>query len=176
MTVEPPNHPTNPSTVMITTPLLSLVSGLIILGWSGMPIYRSLTSWFWPTTEGLVQTTQVSRNHSREAQTRRKPFYFTVQYQYTVNSADYVNDRHHFATFSDETIAQSGFVSYEAAQAALQQTFPSNQTVAIYYQPGNPELSVLQPGFHYKTSITLALITGLLAYGGYGLLQWSQQQ
>lgn len=157
-------------------PVLSLISGLVILGLAGLPIYRSLTSWFWPAVEGQIQSAQVLRNISREAQTRRKPFYYTVSYQYMVDGVDYSGRRAHFEAFRSDEIVQSGFVSYEAANEAVNTEHPPNGKVTVYHHPGNPQLAVLKPGFTTRTYIVMALITGLFFYGGYGLIQWSQNR
>lgn len=91
----------------------------------------------WPTADGTVLKGRIETRSGggHAGGTRYKAL---IVYAYTVSGERYVGDRRHFC---DRTLRKR-----KDAQAVLNM-FPPETPVTVHYDPENPSLSVLEPGY-----------------------------
>lgn len=118
-------------------PLLSLFIGgfLFLLGILISDLPTMFTSPGWPTTEGEIITRTLGgvkfEEYDGDFYTKIEAF---IRYQYIVNEVTYTS------TSIDATDAL-----YHPYDVAVR--YPEGKMVTVYYNPRNPYLSVLEPGF-----------------------------
>jgi hypothetical protein len=99
---------------------------------------------FHPSVRGTITLSQV-REDSRE-----ETFEFVVQYTYEVDGQTYQGDRYRHSTWTSD---DSGEVE------ALVARFPEGSPVEVFYRPGEPSDSLLEPGLHGDDLMELLLLT-----------------
>lgn len=149
-----------PSFVITAIGLAFLAIGLgALYGWRKMRAARK-ASRAWPATQGRVTATRVNvvekdmtavdeRPGVRRVSTRYVP---EVTYEYAAGPTSYSNNR---LTFGTKLMSQS-----EAAQVVAQ--YPVQREVTVYYDPGQPQSSVLERRDVYGCWPVVALLAGLL--------------
>jgi hypothetical protein len=122
----------------------------------------------WPSTVGLVDSSKVVCKTSR-VETTTTRYYPKVSYKYTVKENNYTSKRITFGGIGPKT--------YENAES-IASKYSSGKTLPIYYDPGSPALSVLEPGNPpslIKVIFGTAVLTFVgLFFGSFGW-QWSQE-
>lgn len=106
--------------------------GLGIWGWGVLTNAR--TSEAWPTVEGRVVRSEVDHSTDSEGGDSYLP---QIDYTYTLDGMQYENDRVRFGENS---------YSFRRQAEAEVERYPVGRRVDVYYEPGNPENSVLEPG------------------------------
>lgn len=106
--------------------------GLGIWGWGVLTNAR--VSEGWPTVEGRVVRSEVDHSTDAEGGDSYTP---EIEYEYTVDGLEYENNRVRF-----------GENSYSSRRRAEEETgrYPVGRRVEVYYEPGDPDNSVLEPG------------------------------
>jgi hypothetical protein len=122
---------------------LVIGAGLAYWGWNILQDARASSSW--PTAEGLVTNSEVSHSSDAEGGDTYSP---EVTYTYTVRDSLYENNTIKF-----------GENAYDSRRTAdrIAASYPSGKTVTVYYDPENPDRSVLEPGVSAGSYIVLGI-------------------
>ena len=134
----PPNQSLAPPRQVGWFLWIFIIAGMGILGAGVWNLVRSVRSESWPTAPGLVLSSRMEQHHSHKGGTS---YSASIGYDYVVA-----------ATHFDGTRVAFGSMSASAAYArAILDRFPVGKTVPVYYSPGDPQDSVLEPGIHGGT-------------------------
>ncbi|MFU8828079.1 MAG: DUF3592 domain-containing protein [Phycisphaerales bacterium] len=93
--------------------------------------YPQVRSWFWPTTPGLVEVSEI-----RQARAGGIPV--QVSYSYRVNGREYSSSRR---SIVDQSFYDIRFAIEEADR------YPVGQVVTVSYNRRDPGLAILEPGY-----------------------------
>jgi hypothetical protein len=117
--------------------------GLTIWGWTILQNARASASW--PTADGVVMRSEVTRSTDSEGGDSYSP---EVTYSYNVNNTNFVNDMIKF-----------GENSYSSRRKAdeIAGNYPVGKNVTVYYDPEKPERSVLEPGVSAGSFIVIGI-------------------
>jgi hypothetical protein len=127
--------------------------GVSIIGFGVYTMVRSLRCAAWPTTEGVVQKTEMKRSHSSEGSDTFSP---DITYSYQVAGTNYKSTRLAFGAMSSST---------DYAQGVLNR-YPVGRKVPVHYSPDDPKLAVLETGIHGGTWVCFGV------GGGFVLMGW----
>jgi len=131
-------------TALLTGGIFCLVgAGLALWGWSILQNARASASW--PTAEGRVTSSQVDHSTDAEGGDSYQP---EVTYQYMVDSLSYENST---IKFGENSYGNRRTAEEIAAR------YPVGRSVAVYYDPGQPGRSVLEPGVSAGSYIVLGI-------------------
>jgi hypothetical protein len=133
--------------------------GLGLLGYMAVSTWYSFDSIGWPVTEGRVLSSKVV-THTGGGNTRNSNYVPRIDYEYTVGDRRYTGDRLAFGF---------GNRSPQAAKAAVRR-FRPDRRVRVFYDAGNPERSVLMPGF--RGNLWLGWLAGFLFLAAAFLTRW----
>ncbi len=124
--------------------------GLGIWGWGVLTNARASEAW--PTVEGRVVRSDIDEQFDEEGDS----YVPQIDYEYTVDGLEYENDRVRF-----------GQNSYSSRRRAEEETgrYPVGRRVEVYYEPGNPENSVLEPGASLGSYLGVSLGAMFLVIG-----------
>lgn len=162
----PPPDPTGPAPAekpagpasKFESPWYMVLAGVVILGLGGKAAYwvvgdtwRGVASPTWETTQGTVVQSGLGQAYSSRVGAK---YSLAVVYRYSVDGREYENDRLSFPEWS-----ASGSESYYRKQ--LESKYPLGGSCTVYYNPGNPAESCLEPG----PSILFIVVMGPLAIG-----------
>jgi hypothetical protein len=105
----------------------------VFVGWASLALVRSVMASHWPTAPGEVLISRVE-SHPGKGGATYEPY---IRYRYPVGDRKYVNDRCDFlgGSASDGNYAER-----------LVAAHPQGSAVAVYYNPADPNSSVLTPG------------------------------
>ena len=107
----------------------SFIATIII----GSGIIADIGTSNWEPVDGVVKSSGVSSSTDGEGGTT---YCLYVSYQYTVNGKTYDGDR---VSYSTENSCNSWSKNAD-------DDYPEGKEITVYYDPGNPSESVLQPG------------------------------
>ena len=126
---------------------LLLVGGLIVVR-CGLTLHVAHDTLHWPATQGVVtQAEFIPGSHGMVPRTSR------LEYRYSIGVTDYTGDR----------------VSWADTREAGWSRYTAGQSVPVYFNPEQPEQSVLQTGTDRWTHVQLG-IGVVLALAGLGVL------
>ena len=122
--------------------------GLVVLCFVGSNLILSQKSYQWSSAMGKIENSQVkevSNPHGGRQYTKKKnsrgvlePAYSaSIDYRFTVNNVQFVGERVDFG------LTRKDF--YDDANELVSR-YPRGADVRVYYDPENPEESVLEPG------------------------------
>lgn len=161
----------------LTTPQMFLTSVVfaiwIVIGSIGTVAYFQQILPFrgsesWPSTAGKVVSTDVRISTSRKGS---HSYFPQVNYSYRVNGMDYTSDRQRINSPKMGTPAE--------AEAYLRD-YPTGKQLKVYYDPGLPEQSLLQPGIQTVDYAIALLPAGTTLLGLIGWLftfrRWRRQR
>jgi hypothetical protein len=162
---------TTPSQLRITL----LFSGILTLGGVALVLFGisflkdANASKTWPVASGKVQSTRPQRNTS--SRKYNPTYHYAVTYGYEVDGSSFTNDRY---SLGDGPTASKRFQSKSEAIAAARKDYPVGQAIDIYYDPAEPNSSVIKPGVGFGTLVPLVMGCIFLP-SGIGLLILSMQ-
>ena len=105
----------------------------------------------WPTTEGLMQVSQVNSSQERDSDGYTRTMYFVkLKYSYEVNGTKYTADKYEFS--SSKSTSRN-----EYAEIAKQ--FPVGSTTTVYYNPEDFGDAVLKPGVPFILNLVTWIFT-----------------
>jgi hypothetical protein len=105
-------------------------------------VQQAVASEKWPTTPGLVVSSETTRDVSPETRKSRASVTFDTKtvIRYAVSGREYTTDILHFG----QTLG-----SGDKSDAALQRLrYPAGKEVTVSYNPANPATAVMKPGLH----------------------------
>ena len=133
-------------------------AGVVLMAWGGYEIKGSRESGSWPSVQGTISSSSVSKRTSRGSDHRtRTTYYPKVGFQYQVDGRRYTSSRIAFGT------GESGGSAKWARKVV--NTYPVGKTVAVYYNPQDPQYGVLESGFTWRSLIVLLAGIAFFAAG-----------
>ncbi len=90
----------------------------------------------WLGTSAVIASSNIRRDWDKNKGTPKTQYWFEVQYNYEVDQKPYLGERYAFhgnPSFKTKTEAQK-----------LLEEFPIGKTITIFYQPDNPQESVIK--------------------------------
>lgn len=144
-----------------------LLLGLGVSYYGYRLIRRARASSEWPAARGQIESSAVDVEKERERDSDGNVHYDTkyvprIVYRYQVEGTDYYGEQLSYGSTS------SGNASWAYR---IRDQYPPGTEVSVYYDPGNPQEAVLQPGAKWTTYIVLgigvlfALTGGLILTG-----------
>ena len=134
-------------TALFTGGIFLLIgAGLAYWGWNILQSARASASW--PTVEGVVTESDVSYSTDAEGAESYSP---EVTYRYQINDVLYENNTIKFG--------ENAYGSRRRAEQ-IAATYPVGKGVTVYFNPDQPDRSVLEPGVSGGSYIVLCI--GLL--------------
>lgn len=136
------------------------VAGFVVLVFGFLQFQKARESSGWPTVIGTVVSSEVemkrtTRDAGRDIRITYRP---DVEYAYSVNGTDYTSDK-----FAIQTVQHK---NPRAAENDLV-PFPVGGDVTVYYDPTNPDSSVLRPGATLVNYLIMLLVgVGMIVGGG----------
>lgn len=141
--------------------LVALI-GAVGLFLSGRDLLRGRSSASWPTTQGEVVFAQIESHMSTDSDGDSSMTYGAkIVYNYQVGGQQFTGDRHRFS--------QASTSSARRAQETVNR-YPVGSMVTVYYDPNNPQLSVLEPGTGAGGIIVPVITLAMLIFGLYKLV------
>ncbi len=143
----------------------SLILGgavLILVGIRNLWLAQNSTAW--PTVQGVILVSELKYD---DETTEAK-----IEYEYVVNSR----------RMEGKGVSYGDYGSSDSRHARdILLKFPKGKEVLIYYQPSNPERSVLEPGFNYGClglpliGLFLLIAAGLVVFIAPNMLAWVER-
>lgn len=130
-------------TLALMAVFLAVGVGLSIWGWSILQNARASANW--PTAEGEIIASEVTRSSDSEGGDSYSP---EVTYRYTVE-----NQQHESYTIK---FGENSYSSRRRAET-IAETYPVGRDVTVYYDPEQPGRSVLEPGVTGGSYIVLGV-------------------
>jgi len=118
---------------------------LLFDGLTGVPAVRQAFAMRFSSTEGTIITSEVTEHDGDDGTT----YGVKVSYSYSVGDQDYMGDRYRYATSSS-----SGSWARRVVNA-----LPPGTKVRVYYDPANPQNSLLKPGIAGSDLFQLMFMT-----------------
>jgi len=125
----------------------------------------------WPYVEGRVISSEMEIDRDSDSEGTSVTYSAEVMFEYEVAGVVYSANRVSFG--------QYGSSSPGHARKILNK-YPADEAVKVYYDPANPEVSVLEPGVTFSTYL---LLIGGLVFIFFGALflfivnkHWSSQE
>jgi cell division protein YceG involved in septum cleavage len=148
-------------TVFIATGIGVSLSGV-------MTIMNGRTSSSWPSVKGTIIASGVSSERKRETTTQRAYISSDAAliYQYQVNGRAYSSGKIRIGDFA--------FRSGSRAKEIVSK-YPEGKKVIVYYNPKNPEITVLEPGMP-RGSLLFVGVGLLCVFGGLGAMRSAFRQ
>ncbi len=140
------------------------IAGLLIIGGGSASVFgfelveEAISARNWQTTEGYVKNVKLVRETRGKRQITTH--HLSITYGYIVEQTAYTNDRY---SFGEGKVASERFRSRSQAIATKNQ-YPANSKIIVYYNPDNPNASVLKRELEFTTFIPVIL--GLLVCSG----------
>ena len=138
---------------------LAVALGIAVFGFLSLrTLVHALDSPDWPQVLGSVRSAEVKRGCGRQ----RNSYEVAVRYDYSVHGLEYHGTRVDFGR---------GYCGSEAGAKALSQSFAPGAAVKVYFDPAQPERSVLLAG---KVDWLMIIEVGLylLAVGVFLAVPW----
>ncbi|MCB8944514.1 MAG: DUF3592 domain-containing protein [Ardenticatenaceae bacterium] len=130
-------------TIGVAFIFLLVGGGLCFWGWNILQDARASASW--PTAVGLITRSEVTESTDAEGGDSYSP---EVTYTYQVNSLSYVGNRIKFG--------ENSYNSRNRAQE-IAANYPVNKEITVFYEPTQPDNSVLEAGVSSGSYIVLAI-------------------
>ncbi|MBN2143114.1 MAG: DUF3592 domain-containing protein [Candidatus Aureabacteria bacterium] len=131
--------------------LLIFFGALAFLNKAKEELYYAYKSYFWLETQGKIISSSVEAGSEGDKKIIR--YIPKIKYEYIVSNRKRVHDRIRFAS---EAGKQSEAEKYL-------KKYPVGKLIQVFYDRGNPEQAVLEPGMTLS-AVTDALIGGFLAF------------
>ena len=131
---------------------LLIVIGAIVLLAGAWTLFRGLSCEHWPSTEGIVETSQV---HDSNSGRHGRTYSAHIIYSYHVGGTGYIGDRLCFGSMSSSSSYAGGIVN----------RYPVGKKVSVYYSPNDPQLAALEPGPHGGVAICFGVGTVFILFG-----------
>lgn len=140
-------------------PIFAIIGLLLLVLW-GIPTARNAAkSGGWPSVEGSIRLSEMTTNYDNQDG--------SVSYSAKVLYAYSVNDTEH----TGSTIAFGDYGSSDPAHAGgIVSRYPVGSKTLVYYDPGDPNTSVLEPGATWSSFVGIIAGIIFLAIGVFGFV------
>ncbi len=123
-------------------PLIFIVVGGSVLFVGLRGLVRAKASVDWPNTQGEIVESSVDRRRSSGSNGSSTTYHAEILYEFSVDGT----------TFNGSRVAYGDYGSSNPSHARrIVNNYPEGKRVTVYYMPGNPEESLLEPGVQAKT-------------------------
>jgi len=117
--------------------------GLTYWGWNILQDARASAAW--PAADGVVTRSEVTRSTDSDGGDSYSP---EITYTYTVNNEQLANKTIKFG--------ENSYSSRKKAEG-IANSYPVGKNVTVYYDPQQPEKSVLEPGVSAGSYIVIGI-------------------
>ncbi|BBO76640.1 hypothetical protein DSCW_40570 [Desulfosarcina widdelii] len=123
-------------------------AGIVLMAWGVYEIKGSRESGNWPSTQGTITSSGVSKRTTRDSNHRNRTTYTPkVNFQYQVDGRQYTSSRIAFGT------GDTG--GSEKWARKVVNKYPVGKTVTVHYKPQDPQYGVLESGITWRSIIFL---------------------
>jgi hypothetical protein len=136
------------------------VTGATMTFFGGWGLLRANASKGWPTAKGRVLEPAVEESSTTDTKGRSSSSYhIRMLYEFTVDGTDFTGKR----------VAYGDKIGRETSRYASDVTrrYPAGKRVTVYYKPGNPKVSLLEPGVKGQTFIVPSIGLFLFLIGAF---------
>jgi Protein of unknown function (DUF3592) len=118
-----------------------LLLGGWIFGLGARNVWRALASPAWPTSPGIVVSSETGSHVTTDRRTRTNTRMYSadIRFKYQANGRDYTTDTLHFG----QTVGSGDSSDAELRHAR----YPVGAAVAVSYNPKDPSIAAVEPGF-----------------------------
>jgi hypothetical protein len=134
--------------------------GVFCILWAFIEFREGQQSLSWPVAEGIVYSAHIETHHDDEGGVSYSP---RIAYHYSVTSNTYSGNRIRAVKGTD-----AAGRNYSKTKLLVDSHQPGS-TVRVFYNPNQPESSVLVPG---SVGRTLGLLVGGVIFSGFSLCIW----
>jgi hypothetical protein len=132
-------------------------AGIVLMAWGGYEIKGSRESGSWPSVQGAITSSGMSKRTTRDSNHRKRTTYYPkVGFQYQVDGRNYISSRIAFGT------GDTG--GSEKWARKIVDKYPAGKTVTVYYNPQDPQYGVLESGITWRSIIFL--LAGIVFFAG----------
>lgn len=122
-------------------PLLFILVGASVLFLGLRGLVRAKASVDWPNTQGEIVESSVDRRRSSGNDGSSTTYHAEILYEFSVDGT----------LFNGSRVAYGDYGSSNPSHARrIVNNYPKGKSVTVYYMPGNPEESLLEPGVKAK--------------------------
>lgn len=151
--------------------LLFVLGGLTILVYSISLMYKSISSYTWPSCIGKIITSEVHQKKDIKGGRMEKVYTAHVVYEYKINDLLYTNDRIFWAEYSSEI---------KSIMQNIVDRYPVGKEVFVYYDPNKPQNAILERNINWVTIASLFIglifiIVGIIGFKYWDLLNKTQE-
>lgn len=122
-------------------PPILILAGIIVAAFGANKVWLGYQSSHWPQVQGIVRTSTVEESFKTEksgnGSKRYRVYEATLTYDYRVDGRDFTGDRISFG---------HGPTRNKHPMQSYVDRLPVGSEVIVFYQPENPDRSVLIPG------------------------------
>lgn len=123
-------------------------AGIVMMAWGGYEIKGSRESGSWPSVQGAITSSRMSKRITRDSDHRKRTTYYPkVGFQYQVDGRKYTSSRIAFGT------GDTGGSAKWARKVVNK--YPVGKAVTVYYNPQDPQYGVLESGITWRSIIFL---------------------
>ena len=140
--------------------IVLVILGLTLIIFGVQFISEAEDSSNWPSVEGTVQSVSVKRKLDTQNSNRTTRYFYTVNYRYEADGKQRTASRF---SLGDGNRAGKMYRELDEAQKAANLAYPRGSKITVYYNPSDPDSTVIQPGKNWGTYVPL--IIGLLFAG-----------
>mgnify|MGYP000859453594 CR=1 FL=1 len=122
-------------------PFAIILAGVLAVINGARDLNRAKASVNWPVSQGVIVESKVSTSrlrHTTGRHGRSTSYRARIRYQFEVDGKEIIGKHIAYGEI---------FYSRKAAVKRVNQ-YPESSSVNVYYMPGHPEVSVLEPGVH----------------------------
>ena len=130
------------------------MAGVVLMAWGGYEIKGSRESGSWPSTQGTITSSGMSKRTTRDSNHRtRISYYPKVAYRYQIQGRPYTGSRIEFGgeRGGDQKWAQK-----------IVNKYPAGKKVDVYYNPQDLQYAILEAGFTWSS--LLIFLSGILFF------------
>jgi hypothetical protein len=105
----------------------------------------------WPTTEGVIDYSQVGSAQERDSDGYMRTMYFAqLKYSYKVNGSQYSSDKYEISKY--RSTSRDSFVE-------IVKQYPAGSNVTVYYNPKDFNEAILKPGVPFLLNLMTWIFT-----------------
>lgn len=119
-------------------------------------VSRGVKSNSWPTVEGVIAVSRIAEGTDPDGPSHDRTYNPVISYEYTVLGVSYLSDQLGFGSVV--------WTNKEPAKRVVSEYF-TGRRIKVYYDPDNPQISTLEPGFNPGIFMELLLSSALLGLG-----------
>lgn len=150
---------------LLVVGVLLLASGGFAFTLSVNQVWLGLSSEKWPATKGIISRSMIELRTGQTGLQMRDAQVSNADIRYTYKTGDQIH--------VGDKITVLDYLSKDLVfEKRLISRYPAGSFVKVYYDPDNPELSVLEPGANWFSFLALVLGAVIVITGVFLLTTW----